>query len=220
MRALGDKMAAAERPLKDDELVEYILTGLDLDFNPIVSALVARTEPIFVNEVYSQLLAFETRLEIYTNNSGSSSVNSASRGSHGSAGNRGRGTGRGRGAGRGRSNASYSNNSGNSSRQGGHPARGGGGRGYNNNNSNSRPTCQVCYKYGHSADKCWHRFDEDYVPDERHAAAALGSNNIDNNWYTDTGATDHIAGDLEKLAVHVKYNGTDQILTANGAEIQ
>ncbi|WVZ53456.1 hypothetical protein U9M48_004396 [Paspalum notatum var. saurae] len=111
MRALGDEMAAAGRPLEDDELVEYILTGLDLDFNPIVSALVARTEPISVNEVYSQLLAFETRLEIYTNNSGSSSVNSASRGSRGSAGNRGRGTGRGRGARRGRGNPSYGNNS-------------------------------------------------------------------------------------------------------------
>jgi len=28
MRALGDEMAAAGRPLEDEELVEYILTGL------------------------------------------------------------------------------------------------------------------------------------------------------------------------------------------------
>lgn len=41
MQALGDQMVAAGRALEQEELVEYILTGLDEDFNPIVSALVA-----------------------------------------------------------------------------------------------------------------------------------------------------------------------------------
>ena len=48
MRALGDEMAAAGRPLEDEELVEYILTGLDLDFNPIVTSLVARQDSVTV----------------------------------------------------------------------------------------------------------------------------------------------------------------------------
>jgi hypothetical protein len=38
---------------------------------------------------------------------------------------------------------------------------------------------------------------------------------IDNTWYTDTGATDHITGELEKLAVCDKYNGGDQIHSAS-----
>jgi hypothetical protein len=37
------------------------------------------------------------------------------------------------------------------------------------------------------------------------------------NWYTDTGATDHITGELEKLDVRNKYNGTDQVHIANGS---
>jgi hypothetical protein len=37
------------------------------------------------------------------------------------------------------------------------------------------------------------------------------------NWYTDTGATDHVIGKLEKLSTHDKYTGTDQIRTASGS---
>jgi hypothetical protein len=40
---------------------------------------------------------------------------------------------------------------------------------------------------------------------------------MDQNWYMDTGATDNITSDLEKLAVRDKYNGGDQIHTASGA---
>jgi len=77
--------------------------------------------------------------------------------------------------------------------------------------------CQVWFKEGHSANQCWHRFDEDYVPDERHVAAANAatmSYNVDTNWYTDTGSTDHITSELEKLAMREKYNGYDQIHAA------
>ncbi|WVZ95274.1 hypothetical protein U9M48_041059 [Paspalum notatum var. saurae] len=196
MRALGDEMAAAGRPLEDDELVEYILTSLDVDFNPIVSALITKTEPISVNEMYSQLVTFETHMALQSGSG--SSANSASRGGRG--GNRGCGAGR-RGAGRGRSSATFNNNNspGNYQLQGG---RGTSGRGGGNNNT--RPICQVCKKTGHTADRCWHRFDEDYVPEERNAAAATSFYNVDTNWYTDTGATDHITGEPEKLATRDK----------------
>jgi histone deacetylase 1/2 len=73
-------------------------------------------------------------------------------------------------------------------------------------------------KTEHTADRCWHRFEEDYVPKERHAAnTATNSYTYDTNWYTDIGATDHISGELEKLAVRDRYNGAEQIRTANGA---
>jgi hypothetical protein len=94
MKSLGDEMAAAGRPLEDDELVEYILTGLDEEFDSLVSSVLARSELITISELYSQMLAFETRIDLSNkgNTSGSSS-NAASRG-------RGRG-GPGRGPGRG-----------------------------------------------------------------------------------------------------------------------
>ena len=65
--------------------------------------------------------------------------------------------------------------------------------------------------------KCWHRFDENFVPNEKYAGAAATSYGADSNWYVDTGATDHITGDLERLAVHDQYRGHDQIHTASGA---
>ena len=51
MKALADDMAAMECKLEDEELVSYILTGLDLDFDPVVSAVAARVEPIAVSEL-------------------------------------------------------------------------------------------------------------------------------------------------------------------------
>jgi hypothetical protein len=37
----------------------------------------------------------------------------------------------------------------------------------------------------------------------------------DSNWYADSGATDHIMGELDKLHVKDNYNGNDQIYTAS-----
>jgi hypothetical protein len=41
MRSLGDEMAAAGRQLEDDELVEYILIGLNEEYNSFVSIVLA-----------------------------------------------------------------------------------------------------------------------------------------------------------------------------------
>jgi hypothetical protein len=122
-----------------------------------------------------------------------------------------RGRGRARPPARGHSNAAGV--------PGGHDNSAGTGRqrGYSNRRSNpSSEPCQVCFKKGHTAVNCWHRYDENYVPEERHAAAATSSYTIDTNWYTDSGATDHITSELEKLSIRDKYNGEDQIHTANG----
>jgi len=64
MKALADDMAATGRKLEDEELVSYILTGLDLDFDPVVSAVAARVEPIAVSELLVQLLSHEQRIAI------------------------------------------------------------------------------------------------------------------------------------------------------------
>jgi hypothetical protein len=64
MKSLADEMASADKALEDEELVSYIMAGLDFDYNPIVSAMVARVEPISVGELYTQLLSFEARWEL------------------------------------------------------------------------------------------------------------------------------------------------------------
>jgi len=59
MKSLADDMASAGRKLEDEELVSYILTGLDSEFDSVVTAVSTRVEPITVNELYAQLIAHE-----------------------------------------------------------------------------------------------------------------------------------------------------------------
>jgi hypothetical protein len=80
--------------------------------------------------------------------------------------------------------------------------------GDHNSSNDKRPMCQVCKKIGHMVDRCWNIFDEDYVLEARIVAIATGSR-YDNNWYTDSRATDHIISDLEKLVIRDKYTSND-----------
>ncbi|WVZ72601.1 hypothetical protein U9M48_021034 [Paspalum notatum var. saurae] len=63
-------------------------------------------------------------------------------------------------------------------------------------------------KTGHEAPDCWYHFEENYWP--KMAGSATASYGIDTNWYADSGATNHITGELEKLTVRDRYNGHDQ----------
>ena len=40
---------------------------------------------------------------------------------------------------------------------------------------------------------------------------------VDTNWYVDSGASDHVTADLEKMSVRDKYGGHDQVHTTNGS---
>jgi hypothetical protein len=51
---------------------------------------------------------------------------------------------------------------------------------------------------------------------EEKSANSTNSYGVDSNWYADSGATDHVTGELDKLAIRDTYNGNDQIYTANG----
>jgi hypothetical protein len=52
---------------------------------------------------------------------------------------------------------------------------------------------------------------------EEKSTYAAHSHRVDSSWYADSGAIDHVTGELEKLVVRDKYNGTDQIYTASGS---
>jgi hypothetical protein len=70
----ANNLAVTGAPLHDDELVVYILGGLDQDYNLVFIAVVARTDPISPSELYSQLLSFEQHVSLQAHQtSGSSS---------------------------------------------------------------------------------------------------------------------------------------------------
>ena len=137
------------------------------------------------------------------------SANMVSRGNQGRRGQGdGGGRGRGRGGGRGQyqyQGANYGNQHGSGNNHGG------------NKGSDNRPVCQLCGKIGHVAFKCYKRFDHAFQQEERMVANVTTGSGSDAPWYTDTGATDHITGELNKLAIHERYSGKDRVHTANGS---
>lgn len=97
-------MASAGKQLEDEEVASYILSGLDIEYNPVVSAIAARTKPISLGELFNQFSSFEQWCALLSGHGSGSSANLASRGGRGSGNNdnnRGRGRGGG-GRGRGR----------------------------------------------------------------------------------------------------------------------
>jgi len=213
MKGLADDMASAGRKLEDEELVTFIITGLGEEFESIVSAVASRVEPISVNELYAQLIAFEQRKEIHGGSS-QSSANVATKG--------------GRGGGSGASNQQQRgrNDGGRGGFRRGGSGRGNGGRNNSNSNGGSGGRnflagvfCQLCGKEGHTVVRCFKRFDTNFTgpPQKSASSANTAPYGVDTNWYVDSGATDHITGDLEKLSFRDKYRGGEQVLSANGA---
>jgi hypothetical protein len=145
MKALGDEMKKAGQPLDDEELVEYIITSLDEEYTPLVSALCARVEPISISEIFSHVLNFVTRVNLFSSDH-HCSANFMGRGRGGTCGRGG------------------------TLERGGHdsnPGRGSG-RGHARGSNYDVVICQVCGKRNHTAAECWHRYDESYQPSQNY----------------------------------------------------
>jgi hypothetical protein len=87
VRALADSMASAGSPLRDDEIIDYMLTGLCSTFNPIAASLNMATRPVTAIEFYSMVLNYEGLQLSQQGDSEewSSSANAVSRGGQGGA---------------------------------------------------------------------------------------------------------------------------------------
>jgi hypothetical protein len=126
MSSFADDLATSNTPLRDDELVAYILAGLDEEYNLVFTAIVAQANPISPSELYAQLLSFKqhTALQAVASPARPSSALTTSHG-HGYSGghcygssdrSQGRGRGRDRSSLGGYSSKSSRTSSGNSTR--------------------------------------------------------------------------------------------------------
>ncbi|GKV26665.1 hypothetical protein SLEP1_g35923 [Rubroshorea leprosula] len=92
--------------------------------------------------------------------------------------------------------------------------RGRGGRRNSTNRYNNRNSfaCQLCNGFGHFARNC---------PDLRNHAHvahfASTSRKADNEWWIDSGASDHVTPDLANLALHSEDSGPDELLIGDGS---
>jgi hypothetical protein len=59
MRGYADEMAAAGKPIDDDDGVSYILNGLDAGYNSLIEQVNGMMETISPETLYSQLLDTE-----------------------------------------------------------------------------------------------------------------------------------------------------------------
>jgi hypothetical protein len=203
IKNLAAEMAAAEAPLSDDEVLSYFLAGLPSDYDSFVTSITTKNEALSLEEVYAHLMAYEAhqlRHQSKLHAGHGSSVNYAGRG--------GGSCGRGR-SDHGRERSSF---------------RGGSSPCPTDNRdcrpTTTRPPCQICGKVGHTALRCWHRMDESYQEFPLSASLAATSYQVDPNWYTDTGAMDHITSDLDRLIIRERYMGDEQVQVGNGAGLQ
>lgn len=89
----------------------------------------------------------------------------------------------------------------------------------NTNNSN----CQICGKRGHTAIKCWSRFDHSIQPEEqlKEALAAMHMHeDIDPTLYADSGATKHVMSNPGKIDKLSKYYGNDSLYVGDGNSLK
>jgi hypothetical protein len=203
-QALSQSLAIIDEPLKDSELISYILAGLGPEYDSLVTTVSTRIDPITIDDLYGYLLTHEQRLEHF-HSAGDSSIltanvaqrNNSNAGKYqrNSSPHSGQSFGRSRGRGRGRGSQSFFQH------------------------SSNRPVCQICNRVGHVASKCYNRFDHSYQCEPTNPAAFLTTQNSqpDLNWYPDTGSTNHLTNNLSNLNMRAEeYHGTDQIKVGNG----
>ncbi|KAA8536638.1 hypothetical protein F0562_029116 [Nyssa sinensis] len=149
IKRMADELALAGQPLKANDIITYVLAGLGQEYDSLASTITSRSDPVTLEELYSLLLICESRIN-HNNQSlhAAASVNLATKqpqqqsqspfrtAANFQPSNRGRGGYRGRG-------------------------RGGRFNSRDQGPSNS-VICQVCFKPGHTARKCYHRFNLSY----------------------------------------------------------
>jgi hypothetical protein len=207
VKEFADTLAAIDKPLSNCEVVSYILARLGSEYDSFVTTVTTKIDPIMLDELYGHLMTFESRLE--QNNAAVNiafpSANIVTK------------TNTGRGS-------NYNNNRGNfyspRSRGRGHGLGLAPPQIAQSSSNNARPLCHICGKQGHTAIKCYRRFDHSFQGDETNYMAAYmaaPSNQPYLSWYPDKAATNHMTSDLSNLNLQSEeYNGYEQVRVGNG----
>jgi hypothetical protein len=63
IKTLSETLAATGLPLNDFESVSFLLKGLGSEYDPFVTSVTTRVDPLSIDELYGHLLAHEMRIE-------------------------------------------------------------------------------------------------------------------------------------------------------------
>lgn len=218
-RQWADVLALAGDPYPENLLVSNVLSGLDIEYLPVVLIIESREKTSW-QTLQDMLLNFDSKLDKLSSISGGKASNVSSsftrnvaNKSLSASGNQSPGNNRGRGG----YNRGRSSN------------RGRGGR-----SNGPKPTCQVCGKYGHSAAHCYNRYDEAYMGSVPGASNSEGTKTgqnasafietpemLENDaWFADTGASNHVTSGMNNLQQRTKYAGKDFLSVGNGNRLK
>ena len=208
IKRMADDLALAGQPLKNEEILTYVLAGLGQEYDSLVSTITSRSDEVPLEELYSMLLFSEARINQHHDQIHvAASVNmatkstpqyyAASRSAHSY---------------RGRGNQFRSHSK-------------GGRYTHRAPATSSSLVCQVCNKPGHHALKCYHRFDLNFQDQSQQRAPsaylAARQHNPSPEWHPDTGATHHLTNEMSNIQLTQEdYTGHDQIQVANGAGLK
>ena len=64
VKALTDTMSAIGKPLDDEEIIAYLLSGLDEEYDSLVDSIAARTDSPSLSEVYSLFIGHDTWVQM------------------------------------------------------------------------------------------------------------------------------------------------------------
>ncbi|KAH0633010.1 hypothetical protein KY284_035796 [Solanum tuberosum] len=213
-RTISHSLALAAHPISDEELMSAILFGLDSSYGPFRSAINPQLENLTTDSLLGLLLQEEEKLAEETK-SLQLQANAISR----QYSNRSPITGS-------PNQQSCTTSQNPSSRPTiTNPPR-------SSNRSSPRIICQICEKPNHHARNCYNRNNMDTYPPNRssnrpQANLVTPSTNsmmspsaiVDNSWFADSGATNHVTSDLSQLSIHTDYNGEDQLAVGNGQKL-
>jgi len=195
-KSMCDNLAVAGQHLSDFERASYLLAGLGSEYDPFVTSVTTRFDPLSLDELYGHLLAHKMRIEHHL----SSIEPTLPAANFSTRAPMPRGRGRSFYCGRG-------------------PSSGGRNTYFHQDQTAapSRPICQLCGKFGHTAPCCYQRLDPTLVASPPQAYYSSPSLPSEENWYPDIGATHHLTNDIQKLNLSSEeYTRQDQILIGNG----
>ncbi|XP_042029862.1 uncharacterized protein LOC121776758 [Salvia splendens] len=152
VKSCCDLLGAAGCKVFEGDQILHILAGLGVDYNRVVVTITSKLEELTVREVSALLTSFERRLDSAVKNSSINREGSIPTANLVQAENQ-----------RSNSNSNFRNGRNNYRGNGGRSFnfRGRGGRA---GRSGGKIICQLCQKPGHGANKCWHRFEQNFVP--------------------------------------------------------
>ncbi|XP_075076898.1 uncharacterized protein LOC142161685 [Nicotiana tabacum] len=209
-RTISHSLARAAHPITDEELMISILFGQNSSYGPFRSAINAQLETLTTDSLLGLLLQEEEKLaEEHKAFQLQANVLSRQYPS--------------RPPSIGQSNQQSRPNNGQRSftRTNNNPSR-------PNSRFSTRIICQICEKPNHHARNCYNCSNIDAYPPNRssnHPQANMvtpSANTIspsaivDNSWFIDSSASNHVTSDLSQLSIHTGYDGDEQLADLQG----